>query len=115
MRLMGIASWVDYVPNETIITQGEQVQNLSLIYDGAVKVSKDCPEIAELSNLDFIGDMSFTTKNPASATVTTGVQTKVVSWPIDVLNRKLDSSTSLRSSLHAVIGVALTRKLVGNL
>ena len=105
MKLMEIGNWIEYKKNAVLVTEGETVKALSVIFSGAAVVSKDDSEITKLKVFDFVGDMSFTTHLPAAAET----HTRVVFWTIEELNRKLDSSPDLRASLHAVVGAALVK------
>ncbi len=114
MKLMHQVEWRDYEVDSLIVEEGQTVTTLFLIFDGTARVSKGDKEIAILKEHDFIGDMGFTSRLPASATVTAAEPSRLVAWTIMNLNETLDGHPTLRASLHAVIGAGLVRKLTGS-
>jgi len=79
----------------------------------SAKVTKEDKEISELSDGFFIGEMSFTTNQMASATVIASSPTRIVSWPSHELNELLAENPLVKTSLQATLGIDLVKKLSG--
>jgi CRP-like cAMP-binding protein len=110
-RLMRLGVW-DLIPSGRILVkQGEPVRALILVYNGAVSVSRDGHKIATLRDGAFVGEMSFMTEKPSSATITTVANTRILQWPRNALNRMLLGNPSMRISMQAVLGSDMAQKL----
>ena len=68
LKITKVAEWKEYKSPLPIITQGKPVKDLILIYNGAVDVVVNDNKVAELKDGQFVGEMSFLTEKPATAT-----------------------------------------------
>ena len=111
MKLIRIAEWKNEGKGEILATEGMHLDSLILIYSGSAEVKSGEKHLALLGDGAFIGEMSFTTDQPASATVATCEPTRLIVWPKEELRRLLQRNPSMRSDLQAVLGTEMAKKL----
>jgi hypothetical protein len=111
MKILRISEWKSANKNETLTTQGQPVNNLMLVYNGAAKVIKDGQEVALLKDGDFIGEMSFNSNNPANATVIAVESVQILSWPKEELKKLLNRNPSMKFATQSVLSANLVQKL----
>ena len=70
-------------PKELITQKGHTVPTLNLIYNGTVDVVVDDKKVAELKDGQFVGEMSFLTEKPATATCVVKHDTELLVWKQD--------------------------------
>lgn len=76
--------WQALVQGDTLAVEGQPVDHLSYIADGAVEVLVEGRRVATCGPGDFIGEMTALTGLPATATVTAAGPVKV--WRIEAAN-----------------------------
>lgn len=113
-KLIRVADWRDEPEGATLARQGEPLGTLQLVYSGRCGVEVDGQLEAEVADGAFVGEMSFTTHQPASATVTCQTPTRVLAWPREALERLLERNPGLKVSLQGVLGVDMARKLASS-
>ncbi len=111
IKLLKHGYWKSFGPQCKLISEGQDMQCVFVIYRGRVKIEVHERRVAEISQGQFLGEMSFLTGERASATCTTLELTKCLCWNTAELNALLTSQPSLRFGLESVIGADLTRKL----
>lgn len=111
-RLMEAASWKSSQKGETLIIEGDVNSDLILITDGRCEVRLPQGAVAELLNGDFIGEMSFLSGKPSSATVSASQTVNYISWDREKLNRLFTKSPSLHVSIKSAMSSQLTDKIV---
>lgn len=111
MRLLRISQWRTAGPGEELVREGEPVLLLMVISEGAVTVHAGGEEVARVNEGKFIGEMSFTTGRPASATVVTAAPTRLLVWRQDSLHRLLTKHEPVRNALHLLLGTDMALKL----
>lgn len=84
---------------------------MALLYNGQASVAVGGREVTQLKDGHFVGEMSFATRGPASATVPTTVPTRLLVWSREELNKLLGRNPSIRLSLQGVLGENMARKL----
>ena len=110
-KLIRLGDW-DRVPRgRVILKEGDTVRHLTLLYNGAMKVTREGQEIASLKDGSFIGEMGFITEKPASATVTATTNTRIIQWRKDALKRMLMRNPTIRISMQAALGSDMAKKL----
>jgi hypothetical protein len=110
-RLLDLSD-LETVPPGTILThEGEKVSRLTYIADGIVKIEKGDRVVAICGPGDYIGELSFLTGNPASATSTTVKPTRVLVFDQARLTTAIEADGQLRRTLET----ALNRNLAGKL
>jgi serine/threonine protein phosphatase PrpC len=78
VRIMNITTVKDIGPNEQIIVEGDEGEDLFIVLKGNVKVHKGETEIVALQDGDHFGEMALIDKAPRSASVTTLTDTKLL-------------------------------------
>ena len=111
LKITKIANWKEYKSPLPIITQGKPVNDLILIYNGLVDVIVNDNKVAELKDGQFVGEMSFLTEKPATATCKVKHDTECLVWEQKTFKELLKRNPSLyftiQSSLSAQVSSAL--------
>lgn len=114
LKISKIAKWVTFQSGQHIIKQGLRVQELVLIYNGAVDVEVGKKKVAELKDGQFVGEMSFLTEKPATATCIVRHDAECLVWKQNEFKALLKRNPSLYFSIHsklsAQVSSALTKK-----
>lgn len=103
LKISKIASWKKFKSGQKIIKQGLPVKDLVLIYNGTVDVAVDKGKVAELRDGQFVGEMSFLTEKPATATCITKHATECLVWKQDEFKELLKRNPSLYYSIQSLL------------
>ena len=98
-------------PGEVLTRQGEPVQNLMYLADGVVKVETGDRIVAVLGPGDYLGELSFLSGNPATATATVVKPVRILGFDQAKLKEAIQADPQLRRTLES----ALNRNLAGKL
>jgi len=109
LKITKIADWITFKDGERIITEGEPVTNLTLIYNGTVDVAVRKKKVAELKDGQFVGEMSFLTEKPATATCIVKYDTECLVWKQPEFKELLKRNPSLYYTIQSL----LSNQLVG--
>jgi len=112
MKVLKIAEWKKAKTDETLIVEGQKMENVFLIYNGRTSVVIKGKQVAELKDGDFIGEMSFITNRDATATVKVIYPTEYLIWNQKSLKELLNRNPSILFSLQKAMGLQLTQKLI---
>ena len=107
LKIVKIADWIQFKSGEAITQQGHTVTNLNLIYNGAVDVAVKGNKVAELKDGQFVGEMSFLTEKPATATCIVKHDTECLVWKQDQFKELLKRNPSLYYSIQSLLSVQL--------
>lgn len=110
-RLLRLGRWVDAAPGTILAHEGATAPDVQLLFTGTAEVAAAGERLAQLGDGAFVGEMSFVSNSPASATVTTKTTARLLSWPQTELKRLARGSPTLRLSLEAAFGADMARKL----
>lgn len=110
-RLIELARWETREPGDEILTQGEPVTALTLLFRGRATVEVDGRPVAQVKEGGFMGEMGFLTGAPASATVRAARASTLLAWDAKALAELLGGSPALTGQMQAVLGRDLIRKL----
>ena len=117
LKITKLAKWKKFKVGDEIITQSKPVKNLHLIYNGTVDVVVGIEPVAELKDGRFVGEMSFLTEKPATATCIVKHDTECLVWDQqsfkDLLKRNPSLYFSIQSLLSAQVSDALVSKNIG--
>ena len=117
LKITKIAKWKKFQKGDEIIIQSKPVKDLHLIYNGTVDVIVGIEPIAELKDGQFVGEMSFLTEKPATATCIVKHDTECMVWDQegfkDLLKRNPSLYFSIQSLLSAQVSDALVSKNIG--
>jgi len=99
------------VEGEQIIAENEVTDRLFLVLDGKVDIVKSEITIARLNEGDLIGEMSFISKEPASANAIAKEVVHYAYWTHDDLRRLRQKNCHVYNKFISIIGCDLVRKL----
>ncbi len=100
-----------YKKGEKIMTEGEIPNELFLLLSGKASVVVSKNEIATISSGDFIGEMSFISKQTASADVFAKNELLVAYWTHADLNKLEQKNTHIYNRFLTIVGRDLVKKL----
>lgn len=111
LRVLAIGQWRRAEPGERLIEQGTHIDELMLIYSGRAEVRIEGAFRANVGPGDFLGEMSFATRQPTSADVDATDTVTCLVWRRDDLLQLLDRHPRLNDAILAIIGVDMAQKL----
>ena len=103
LKITKVAEWVKYNTPLPIITQGKPVKDLILIYNGTVDVIVNDKKVAELKDGQFVGEMSFLTEKPATATCRVEHNAECLVWKQKEFKDLLKRNPSLYYSIQSLL------------
>ena len=107
LKVSKIAEWKKFESGEIIIKQGAPVKDLHLIYNGTVDVAVEGKKVAELKDGQFVGEMSFLTEKPATATCVVKHDTELLVWRQREFKELLKRNPSLYYSIQSLLSAQL--------
>lgn len=110
-RLLELADLVRRDADELLTVEGQRVNQLMYLADGIVKIEHGGRVVAICGPGDYIGELSFLSGNPATAT-------SIAVKPVRILafdQEKLRNSVETDGELRRVLESALNRNLAGKL
>ena len=102
------------VSDSLLINEGEYQKSLFLILSGNAQVSRDSRIIATLHRPEFVGEISFITKEPASADVSAKSKMYYIKWDQEELRKLKKSNAVFWTKLNQILGEDLARKIKHN-
>ena len=103
LKISKVARWETYKSGEKIIRQGTPVLDLVLIYNGTVDVAVDGKGVAQLKDGQFVGEMSFLTEKPATATCIVKHDTECLVWKQPEFKDLLKRNPSLYYTIQGLL------------
>ena len=110
--LLAEAQWRDAEAGAVLTTQGQSVGGLIYIASGTVEVIVDSRVAATCSAGDFLGEMTWATGAPATATTRVREPVRYAWFERSTLGAKLRRLEVLRFAVQASISRNLTAKLL---
>jgi CRP-like cAMP-binding protein len=110
-KLLRLGKWQKFGPGDVLMEQGQKQPDLVFIASGAASIERDQTLIGVCGPGDFLGEMSFLTGRPASATVRVANETRCCSFDPIELKALLGRNADLRQALEE----GFNRNLVGKL
>ena len=114
LKITKIAQWKEYKTPLPIITQGKPVKDLILIYNGLVDILVNDNKVAELKDGQFVGEMSFLTEKPATATCKVAHTTECLVWPQKDFKDLLKRNPSLYFTIQSLLSEQVSNNLVSS-
>jgi hypothetical protein len=111
MKMLRASTWRDVDSNEILAKEGEAISYLMLVYCGKADVVFDKKIIAEIKDGDFVGEMSFATDKPATATVVSKEPMRLLVWNKRSLKNLLTRNPSLHFAMQSILSSNLVEKL----
>lgn len=109
-KIVGIGEFVKAEPGEMITEIGKPVSHLYMICDGLARVVVNGQTIAFCHPGNLVGEMSFITKAPASATVYIVEPTVYIQWTQAAFRHLLESDPDLQQAMQTVFNADFFRK-----
>lgn len=110
-RVLRLSLWINAKPGDQLATEGEHLSEVMLISDGVVEIRVGDRTVATLRDGQFIGEMSYLTRDTASASAVVIEPSKILVWPKSELRSMLKRNPSMLSLMTAVLGADVSRKL----
>jgi signal transduction histidine kinase len=110
-RLLAIANRRSFAPGERLITEGEAVKEVLYLTSGIAQIEANGRVIAVCRPGDYLGEMSYLTGAPASATVVAAEPMRVLAFE----QKRLHDAVARDASIHQAMETGLNRNLVGKL
>lgn len=110
-RVLRLSLWINAKPGDQLATEGEHLSDVMLISDGVVEIRVGDRAVATVRDGQFIGEMSYLTRDTASASAVVIEPTKLLAWPKVELRSMLKRNPSMLSLMTAVMGADVSRKL----
>ena len=107
LKVSKIAEWKTFKPGEIIIQEGMPVKDLHLIYNGAIDVVVKDKKVADLKDGQFVGEMSFLTEKPATATCVVRHDAELLVWRQREFKELLKRNPSLYYSIQSLLSAQL--------
>ena len=114
LKITKIAQWKKYKTPFPIITQGKPVKDLILIYNGLVDILVNDNKVAELKDGQFVGEMSFLTEKPATATCIVKHDTECLVWKQPEFKDLLKRNPSLYFTIQSLLSEQVSNNLVSS-
>jgi hypothetical protein len=111
-RLLDAGHWHSIPPGTPVTIEGEPVEDLMVLGQGAARVEVSGRQVAMLKPGAFIGEMSLLTQGNATATVTPMEACWLFSIPKRDLVHLCEQDRQLDAALHTVLSRDLVRKLI---
>lgn len=109
-RLLRAAEDVRMTAPREVTRQDAPVERVWFLLAGGAEIDKNGHR-ARMAPGQFIGEMGFLSRRPASATVTLSPGARALAWDVDALERLLDRKPALRVALGAQFNIDLVEKL----
>jgi len=113
LKISKVAQWNTYKSGHHITKEGSLVHNLILIYNGTVDVAVKGRKVAELRDGQFVGEMSFLTEKPATATCVVKHPCECLVWKQKEFKELLKRNPSLYFTLQSLLSAQVSSNLVG--
>ena len=111
-RFTDKADWATIESGKRLLSQNSKLENLILILSGNANVVADGKTIAQISDGQFAGEMSFLTGDNTSADVIADGSVLVAKWPEKYVTDLIQRDQELGTALQAALGTDLVRKIL---
>ncbi|PXX42900.1 Crp/Fnr family transcriptional regulator [Aquitalea magnusonii] len=110
-KLLDVARFEDHPKDHCLVRTNEKPCDLMLILQGEAAILANGNKVSAVGNKQFLGEMSFLTEQPASATAVTSQPTRILRLPHAQLDALLKKTPELKAPLHSVLGQDVALKL----
>jgi CRP-like cAMP-binding protein len=110
-RLLRTGAWVDLPAGEVLATEGHPVGALLFIAEGRCRIVHRGVRVAEIGPGGMIGEMTYRTGAPATATVVAGTPVRVLRLEAQPLRAFLSRNEDIAEALERAVAGDLRRKL----
>lgn len=106
-----IGQWRKIGAEQTMIEQGQKVEEIQFIYNGQAAVLPHGQRVSDLKDGVFVGEMEKAEDKPAVATVKTTTPTRLMAWPAAEIRQLLIRNPSMNSTIQSIFSADLMQKL----
>jgi hypothetical protein len=110
-QLLRTGEWRTHEAGDTLTVEGAPVQELTFICEGRTEVVVRGQVVAHVAAGAFIGDVSFTTGVPATATVIVDEPCRIIAFDQTRLKQLCKRDRQIASALYRRIGGGLANKM----
>lgn len=110
-RLLRLARVREFEAGAQLVREGEPVPELLHVTAGVVRIEKAGRMIAACGSGDYLGEMSFLSGKPASASAIASKPVRALAFDKAALTKVLSGDTNLRRALEAGLNLNLVGKL----
>ncbi len=111
-KLIAAGHWVDAAPGTVLTREGENAPELVFIVSGDVEVSVGGRKVGDCGPGSFVGEISVSSKTPASATATVRAPTRYLAFRRDFVTQTLDKNGETGLALELAFRHGLRDKLI---
>ena len=111
LELLSMADVREAGPQTKLLAQGEELAELLLICEGEVSIVVDERPVARLGEDRFVGEMSFLTGEPTSASAWAEGETRYAAWSCAALREFFGRHPEVHSGMQLILGHDLAHKL----
>lgn len=111
-RLLDLSETEEHAPDAQLTREGQTVPRLMFLADGVVKIERGGTIIAVCGPGDYVGELSFLSGNPASATAIVVKPARLIAFDQKRLAAATRKDTQLRRTLESALNQNLAGKLV---
>lgn len=111
MKLLRLGTWANARKDQILAIEKQKLDNIILIYNGLASVETSGVQIAQLTDGNLIGEMSYANDGVASATVRAVKPTRYLSWPKKELRELLNRNPNMKYAMEKVFTDDLIKKL----
>ncbi|MEE2858268.1 MAG: cyclic nucleotide-binding domain-containing protein [Candidatus Neomarinimicrobiota bacterium] len=101
-----------HVDNKTLISQGDNQENLMLVLNGTAEVIRNDKKIATLERGQFIAEISYITGKPASADVLVSNDLTYYIWDKKSLSELRKKNSNIMRKLDHILTLDMAGKLI---
>ena len=111
-RLLALSSMREIEAGALLTVEGQPVPELIFVSAGVAVVEKDGAAVAACGPGDYVGEMSFLTGRPASATARAFKPMTVVVFQQEKLKAAIESDPGIRRAMESSLNLNLVGKLI---
>ena len=110
-RFLQFAEWKSAAPGDRLVEEQQKLDAIFVLFSGEANVVAAGRPVAQLGPGRFIGEMSFLTGAPTSASVDAATALRYVRFPSGELRKLFARNPDLRAAWQMLIGHDLAAKL----
>ena len=111
MKLLRLGKWLEAKIGQILAVETQPLDNVMLIYNGLVSVEMGGRQVGMMKDGSLVGEVSFITQGPATATVRAMEPTRYLSWSKQDLRRLLMRNPTMKFAMDTVFSKELSKKL----
>jgi Cyclic nucleotide-binding domain len=110
-KLLSLGNWSDVSPGHVLTREGRPVTHLIYVASGVCRIQIDGTIVATIGRGGLIGEMTYHTGQPATATVIVDAASRILAFERVALEGFLDRNDDIRAALEQSIAGDLRHKL----